>query len=132
MAGDFAGHDQDRVEADRTFHGVRVRGKPVLGGVDDVRLLARGQRLGRGIETLARFHLDEDQRAAPARNDVDLADRRFEAARDDAVALGQEKGRGLLSAERPNCSAARRFGAGALPGPGGSRRSGPVIMAVLG
>ena len=44
--------------------------------------------------TLARLHLDEDQGAAAACDDVDLADRRLEPAREDAIALEEETGCG--------------------------------------
>ena len=79
MARDFSGHDEDRVEAERVRHGVRMGGEPILRRVDDAGLLARGHRFGGGVEICARLHLDEDQRAAAARDDVDLADRRLEA-----------------------------------------------------
>jgi hypothetical protein len=64
VAGEFAGRDQDRIEADRPLHRIGVRSEPVLRCVDDARLLARGQRFGSIVETLACLDLDENQRAA--------------------------------------------------------------------
>jgi hypothetical protein len=63
-------------------------GKPQLGGGDDPLLSTPGYGLGRFIGASARFHLDEDQRPAAARDDVDFAERCFEAARENAIALG--------------------------------------------
>jgi hypothetical protein len=68
--------------------------QPEFGGGDDAALLALADRLGGIVEPLARLDLDEDEDAAPPRHDVDLADGGFEPAEQDAVALGDEKGRG--------------------------------------
>jgi hypothetical protein len=79
--------------ADRAFQRGGVRGEPVLGRVDDARLLAGGHGFRSGVEACARFHLDEHENAQPTRDDVDLAQRRLETARENAIALGEEKGR---------------------------------------
>ena len=54
------------------------------------------------VERVARLHLDEHQHAAAARDDVDLADRAAEAPRDDAIALGDEIGRGAAFRREPD------------------------------
>ena len=54
-------------------------------------LAALGHRFGRVVDGLARLDLDEDQRAAAARDDVDLAERRFPAPRHDPIGLGDEQ-----------------------------------------
>ncbi len=89
-----ARRDQHDVEAHVARRVVRMAGEPELRGGDDALLLAPADRF-RGIgELLARLDLDEHQHAAPPRHDVDLADRRLEAAREDAIALGDEIGGG--------------------------------------
>ena len=57
------------------------------GGTGDALALARRHRLGRLAQAVARLHLDDGQRAAAAGDDVDLAERRAQVARQDAIAL---------------------------------------------
>src|SRR5262245_447244 len=97
--------DQHGVEADVLYGINRIGGKPRLRGCDNARPLTVGDRPGRVVELLARFNLDEDQELAPACHDVDLADRRAVAPREDAEALGDEESsrtafRGYTGAER--------------------------------
>ena len=68
--------------------------EPGLRRRDDAALLPHDHGFRRIVEPLARLHLDEHQRAAPARHDVDLADRAAPAPRHDAVALGDQVGGG--------------------------------------
>ena len=69
-------------------------GEPRAGGRDDALLLAR-QHGERGIvERVAGLDLDEHQHVAASRHDIDLTDRGFEAARDNAIAFGHEIGSG--------------------------------------
>jgi hypothetical protein len=49
----------------------------------------------------SRFDLDEDQRIAPARHDIDFAERRFPSARRDAVAFGHEQHGGAAFCGKP-------------------------------
>ena len=77
-------------------------------------LLARGDGLGGVVELAARLHLDEDQHAAAARHDVDLADRAAPAPRQDAIAFGDQKGGGAALRREPERNAtATRSGRGA-------------------
>ena len=93
MARQAAGRHQHGVEADVAQAVVGMLGEPGLGGGDDAALLPLGHRLRRRRRAGARLHLDEDQRAAPARHDVDLADRAAPAPRQDAIALGDRERR---------------------------------------
>ena len=77
--------------------------QPRLGGSDDAALLTRDHGFGRIVEPLARLHLDEDERAAPARHDVDLADRTAEAPRHDAIALCDQQCGGAAFGREPEC-----------------------------
>ena len=94
--------DQHGVEPDVAFGVLGMRGEPGPGRGRDPLLLARQQRLGRIVERAARLHLDEHQHAAAARDDVDLADRASEAPRHDAIALGDEIGRGAAFRRKPD------------------------------
>src|SRR5262249_43138658 len=67
---------------------------PGLRRLDDADALPVGDRPGGVVERRARLDLDEDQEAAAARDDVDLADRAAPAPRNDAEALGDEQHRG--------------------------------------
>jgi hypothetical protein len=69
-------------------------------------LAAFRDRLGRIFGALARFDLDENQRTPPARHNIDLAERRLPATRDDAIALGDEDHRGAAFCRKaePDCS----------------------------
>jgi hypothetical protein len=85
-------NDQNHIEphiAHRIFRTVR---KPQLRRRDDAALLPLADRFGGGIEAVAGFHLDEHEHPAPARHNIDLAERRAETSRQDAVALGNQKG----------------------------------------
>ena len=79
-----------------------MRGEPGAGRGGDPLLLARQKRFGGVVERAARLHLDENQHAAAARDDVDFADRASEAPRHDAIALGDEIGRGAAFRREPD------------------------------
>ena len=90
----MAGVDQDAIEA---AVGIAVSRQPVAGGEDDAPALAR-RDAGRGaaeVAAAALAHLDEDERAAMARDQVDLAATHAEIARHDAQAAAFEIGGGL-------------------------------------
>ena len=59
---------------------------------------------------VARLDLDEDQRAAAAGDDIDLAERRFPAPRHDAIGLGDQQHRGAALGRKaePECREAFR------------------------
>ena len=86
--------DQHHVEAHVAVHVVRVSGEPGFRRRDDPALLPHDHGFGRIVEPLARLDLDEDQRSAPPRHDIDLADRALPAPRHDAVALRDQEGGG--------------------------------------
>ncbi len=65
--------------------------KPELSRRDDAALLPLADCFRSGIEAVAGLHLDEHEHAAPARHDIDLAERRAETSRQDAVALGNQQ-----------------------------------------
>jgi integrase len=79
---------------------LRVEGTKTAGATADVPLhdsvaallLARRHRIGGLIEAGAGLDLDEDDRAPAPHDQVDLAARRAEAARDRAIALEQQQG----------------------------------------
>ena len=106
------GRDQHHIEAHVAARILRMARQPEFGGGDDAALLALADRLGGIGELLARLDLDEDEHAASPRHDVDLADRGFEPAEQDAVALGDEKGRGAAFRRQaePERDAALRIG----------------------
>ena len=82
-----------------------------------IRCCWRGKkRFGGAVERAARLHLDENQHATAARDDVDFADRASEAPRHDAVAFGDEIGGGAAFRREPD-----EMGGDAL-GPGLARR----------
>jgi len=74
-----------------------------------------------GIEAVAGLHLDEHEHAAPARHDIDLAERRAENVRaQDAVRpLAISSAAARLSADRPKRKATRRCASStpSLPSP---------------
>src|SRR5262249_40531537 len=84
------------------------------GGAGDADLLARPQRVDGGEVVVAPLDLDDGQCAAATGDDVDLADRALQAARDDAVALEPQPPGGQALAA-----------AAAAPGP-------PAIFAAAG
>ena len=85
-----------------------------------------GDRPGGIVEVLARLDLDEDQQAAPAGDDVDLADRAAPAPRQDAKALGDEKGR--RPAFRRNAGAERDLALGPRRWRGAERRGARSLI----
>jgi hypothetical protein len=69
-------------------------GEPQLSGGDNADLLPFADRFRSGVEAVAGLHFDEHEHAAPPRYDLDLAQRRAETSRQNAVAFGdQECGR---------------------------------------
>ena len=93
VARDAAWSDQHGIEPDVANALRRVARQPGLGGADDSAALTLGHGPGGIIEGLPRLDLDKHQEAAASRHDVDLAERAFPAARQDAKALGDEIGR---------------------------------------
>jgi hypothetical protein len=86
--------NQHGVEADVLYGTVGMGGEPRLGGGDDARALAVGDRPSGIVKVFARLHLDKNQQLAASRVDVDLADRRAETPRQNSESLGDEKGGG--------------------------------------
>ena len=80
---------------------VGVMGKPEFGRGDDAALASLGHRLGGVIDAFARLDLDEHQRAATARHDIDLAERGFPTPRHDAIALGDQQHGGAAFRGKP-------------------------------
>jgi len=124
---ELAGRHQDHVKAHLLLRVGGVAGKPQLGG-DDPLFAAFGHGLGRFVGPFARFHLDEDQRPAAARDDVDLAERRFEAARENAVALGDQKHGGAAFGRKPEPESSHALGPGRA---GRSKRLGAACHQSL-
>src|SRR5579871_4230242 len=85
---------QNGVESHIAHRIFRMGSEPELSRRDDTALLALADCFGGGIEAFARLDLDKDEHAAPPRYNVDLAQRRAETPRQDAVAFGNQKGRG--------------------------------------
>ena len=94
MARQFAGRDQDRIEAHIADRRLRISRKPGFRRRGDALLLPLADRLRRLVECRARLHLDEDQQAAARRDNVDLAARALPAPRQNAVAVRDQPGRG--------------------------------------
>ena len=67
--------------------------QPGFGGADNARALAFRDRPRGVVKTLARLDLDEHEQMTPPGNDVDLAEPAPEAARENAEALRDQKGR---------------------------------------
>src|SRR5207248_3284892 len=88
---DASRRHQDGIEADIVDPLVRDPRQISLGGRNDARALAIGDRPGGIIEMLARLDLDEDEEMPAACDDIDLADRALPAARQDAKTFGDEK-----------------------------------------
>src|SRR5690606_6987226 len=75
MMRQAAGHDEDRIDADRVARpGVARRQR--LGGAGDAAQPPVVERERRRLLAGARLHLDEGERAATPRDDIDLAHRR--------------------------------------------------------
>jgi len=91
VARQFARRHQYRVEANIAHAIVGVGREPDFRRGGDAALLARIDRLRRLVEVGARLHFREDQQVPPARDDVDLADRRFPAPRQNAEAFGDQQ-----------------------------------------
>src|SRR5262249_61721046 len=88
-----AGSDQHGIEANVADAVVRKAREPGFGGADNAGALALGDRPGRVIELFARLDLDEHQEMPAPRDDVDLAERASEAARQDAKAFCDQDAR---------------------------------------
>ena len=102
MARDMAWRHQHRVEPDMTLGVIGMVGEPGRGGGGDPPLLARQERFRGIVEPVTSFYFDENQNAAAPRHDVDLTDRAAEAASHDAIALGDQEGRGLAFRREPD------------------------------
>lgn len=85
MTGKMARRDQDCVEAQIMPGELGVSGEEGLGGIADAPLLADPDGFGGLGEAGSRLYLDEDQGAAPAGDEIDLADRRAIVAGEYAV-----------------------------------------------
>ena len=109
MAWEVAWRHQHRVKPDVTFGVIRMVGKPDRSGGGDPSLLARQERFRGIVKPVACFHLDKNQHAAAARNDIDLADWAAEAARHDAIALGDQEGRSFAFRRQPDAECCNTF-----------------------
>lgn len=86
----------DEVEADGLDGLLRVALQERLGCTGDAIALPVGQHLAQGILATTRLDLDEGEPCATARDEVDLADRRSEPAREDTIAFQTKKQGGCL------------------------------------
>ena len=75
MARNAARRHQHRVEADIANALVWISRQPRLGGRGDAAALAVGDGPGGIVEACTGLDLDEHEETAPARDDVDFADR---------------------------------------------------------
>jgi hypothetical protein len=99
---DAARRDRHRVEPDVAFGLLGMRGEPGASRRRDPVLLSRKKRFGGAIERAARLHLDENQHATAARDNVHFADRASKAPRHEAVAFGDEIGGGAAFRREPD------------------------------
>jgi hypothetical protein len=99
MQRHFGRHHQHHVETHVAERVVGMRRQPGLRCGGNAALLAWRDRFGRVIESVARLDLDNDQKPAATRDDVDLADRRSPAPRQNAEALAIKSAAARLSAE---------------------------------
>ena len=85
MARQPARREENRVGPQRIGHRPRVRREPAARREREAFLLLRRDRDRRIIEIAARFHFDEDDRAAAPRDDVDFAAMRAKIARENLI-----------------------------------------------
>ena len=71
-----------------------MRHQPGLGCADDPLLLPRRDGIGSLVEAAAGLDLDEGEKLTPPRYDIDLALRGAKPAGQNAIALGDQIGRG--------------------------------------
>ena len=125
--------DQHHVEAQVERGESRVPRQIELGRVSDATALARGDRFQRRLKALSRLDLDESQRAAAPRDDVDLAYTAAMAPRQDAIALEpQPPGAARLgkSAVRHRLALARARGQPLICAPAPARGHRPCARAM--
>jgi hypothetical protein len=87
MAWQPSGRNEDGVEAQLQLRVAGVPMKKELGGAGDTAPLTRRYGLACLGEARAGLDLDQGEPAAAPSDDVDLAERRSEAAGDDPIAL---------------------------------------------
>ena len=107
-------------------------GEPKLGGGDDAALAAFGDR-STASSSSARALTSTKTRSVPApRDDVDLAERRFPAPRQDAIALGDEKHARRGFPPRAQAGTPRRAPAAArVSALSAAQRGAPCVGSVL-
>ena len=87
MTRPAAGRHQHDIETRGQRRKIRAMGEEMLQGTGDAQLLPRRERLAGAGEIGARFDLDRGKNAAAAGDEIDLADGRFVALRQDAIAF---------------------------------------------
>src|ERR1700757_4974014 len=94
MARQTPRRNQDCVKTQLEFGIFGMRREPGLRGIDDAPLLPRRHGERGIVERRARLDLDKGQQIAPPDDQIDLAMGRTETLGEDAVTLGEQKGRG--------------------------------------
>ena len=124
--GNFAGRDQDCVETAITDRLIGICSEPDFGCCGNSAALPLMDRLGGILEADTRFYFHEDQKMAPARDDVDLAEGASPATRQNSEPLGDQKGGGAAFSRNSTRNAACRSGRTARLG----RESGPSLAVI--
>src|SRR5580700_3093722 len=91
MARQPTGRDQHGIGTQIEGHGPRIAREPMRDGAAEDAALAGPDRLERGLERVARLHLDEGDGATAPHDEVDLAALAAVTARQRAIALEHEK-----------------------------------------
>ena len=93
MAGKTPRGDVDGVAAKCKPNRPRVASEPDASGARDSPPLDRSDGIRRRIEIAASFHLDESDRTAPSRNDIDFAAGNRVSTRKNGIAFEPQKQR---------------------------------------
>ena len=94
MPRQFAGRDQDRIEAHVADRRHGAIGQPDFRRRRDALFLPFGDRPGRVVQFRAGLYFDENQRVAAGGDDIDFAERAFPTPRQDPVAMRDQPGGG--------------------------------------
>ena len=101
MARQRSGRKENHVEAQRRRGKLRMPAEIVAGRPYQPALIDLAERLGLAVGPAAALHLDEYRGPESLDDQVDLADRAFEAALDDTVELDSQPQRGQRFAAAP-------------------------------
>lgn len=124
MTGPAARHDEHDVETEIEIGEMRITAEQMRGGALQPALLARQQRFCRRTALSARLYFDDSEGTSAADDEIDLARRGFQAARDDAVTLEPEEKHGQRFGAKAEAVSGEAGGGIALAGSAGSEPLG--------